>query len=187
MRPSFVYLFYFSFKLVYNLVSSIEEYLTTTSIGSFNIAWDQFDPYLSITHESNPNKILFQTLRSWPFITVGFATDSNPPIVDGNFKENEWTLFETPYQNIKNVQFYEEEFLISGEVWGLVTKATYDLKFFIPLDNDNKYKLDSQLSFELNVHSIYGTFNRVFLNYYCDAKENFYGFGTQVIIFSCFL
>ena len=60
--------------------------LSSTSFGKFQVHWDTADPYFYVIHTSEPDKILFQTLPSQSFITVGYATDSNPPIVDGNYK-----------------------------------------------------------------------------------------------------
>jgi hypothetical protein len=95
-------------------------------------------------------------------------------------KVNEWTLFETPYQSIKKVRMESnKEFVIAGEVWGLVTLASYEMRFYVP-SNEKGELLPAQLAFEVKVTSQQGAFNRVFLNYWCDAEENFYGFGTQV-------
>ena len=157
--------------------------LSTAEVDEFIIKWDSVDPYVLITHTLEPDKVLFQTLPSWPFITIGYATDSKPPIVDGNSRINEWTLFETPYQSIKNVESSNEgEIIIFGEIWGSVTFATYELRFSIPREYESNRLLSSQLSFELVVNPVQGTFNRVFLNYWCDSAENFYGFGTQVML-----
>lgn len=170
-----------------------QDRLSEAKVGKFRIQWDQTEPYLLIHHSENPNHILFQTSPSWPFITIGYATDSKPPIVDGNFKVDEWTLFETPYQSIKKVLIHENEIVISGDLWGMVTLAHYSLRFYIPSTNiecAEKYPrskeaqdcqlLDNQLAFNLTVDVQQGTVNRVFLNYNCDAKEKFFGFGVQV-------
>jgi hypothetical protein len=157
------------------------EKLSVVQIQRFLLKWDPVDPYIEIVHVDNPEKKLFQTLPSWPFITIGYATDSKSPLVDGNSRINEWTLYETPYQNIKSVKaVFDNEFVISGEVWGSVTVGTYDLRFSVP-SNDQGELLNSQLSFDLQVTPVQGTFNRVFLNYWCDPAEKFFGFGTQVI------
>lgn len=71
-------------------------------------------------------------------------------------------------------------FSLHGEVWGLVTKATYVMKFSVALETESSEELSSQLAFEVNVTPIQGTFNRVFLNYWSDSAEKFYGFGSQV-------
>lgn len=154
--------------------------LSQAVVGRFLVQWDQIDPYLLITHKDDPEKIVFQTSSSWPFITIGYATDANPPIVDGNYKVNEWTLYETPYQSIKKVTVSDHEMTIAGDVWGMVTLAAYDLRFYVPRNEAGDY-LHNQLAFNLTVHTPQqGTFNRVFLNYWCDQQEHFYGFGVQV-------
>jgi hypothetical protein len=147
--------------------------LNSIIIGPYVFRWDSVDPFLQINSHKDPSKILFRTLPSWPFVTIGYATDSNPPIVDGNYKVNEWTLFETPYQSITKVTVLDGVFFMSGEVWGLVTKAEYDMQFWL---SDDK----SQILFNLTARAILGTFNRLFLNYWCDPTETFHGFGVQV-------
>ena len=154
--------------------------LSSAKLGQFNLFWDAQDPYLFISHEREPEKILFQTISHQSFLSVGYATDSQSPIVDGNYKVNEWTLFETPYQNIKKVEVHEGELVISGELWGMVTRATYEMKFKVAMGPEpERTTLSNQLSFEVNVVPVLGTFNRLFLNYWCDAKEKFFGFGSQ--------
>lgn len=181
--------------------------LSSTKCGNFQVFWDSSDPYFYVIHSAEPEKILFQTLPSQSFVTVGYATDSNPPIVDGNFKvirldspnllyfvlrtkchnyyqANEWVLFETGYQSIEKVVVEENGFSLHGEVWGLVTKGSYVMRFSVALEEGSTKELSSQLAFEVNVTPIQGTFNRVFLNYWSDSAEKFYGFGSQVVDFS---
>ena len=181
---------------------SVKHRLSSTEVGKFRVFWDTSDPYFFVTHSAEPEKILFQTLPSQSFVTVGYATDSNPPIVDGNYKvdqlsvyplsafivpneqiifqANEWVLFETGYQSIDKVVVEKNGFSLHGEVWGLVTRATYVMKFSVALEGESLEELPSQLAFEVNVTPIQGTFNRVFLNYWSDSAEKFYGFGSQV-------
>lgn len=75
-------------------------------------------------------------------------------------------------------------FSLHGEVWGLVTKASYVMTFSVALEIGSTKELSSQLAFEINVIPVQGTFNRVFLNYWSDSNEKFYGFGSQVIPFT---
>jgi len=178
-----------SYNRYHNEEGIVHNHLSSTKFGKFQLFWDSFDPYFFVIHIDEPHKILFQTLPSQSFITVGYATDSNPPIVDGNFKANEWVLFETGYQSIDKVEIENDCFVIHGEVWGLVTRASFVMRFSIGKEeilpsssssSSSSFKeLSSQLAFEVNVTPIQGTFNRVFLNYWSDSKENFYGFGSQ--------
>lgn len=172
---------HFCLLMVTLVAAKFSDELFVMQLGYFRICLDVNDPFLIVTHMSDSTKVLFKTIQSLPFITIGYATDSRPPIVDGNFKVNEWTLFETPYQNIQEVQTeHQNEDVITGEVWGLVTQAKYKIRFYVPED-DNGVLLEHQLAFTINVTPLQGSFNRVFLNYWCDGKENFYGFGTQVV------
>jgi hypothetical protein len=185
-RPSWVYVIFLMWIMTPwkgNAIVSFHQYedgsrkLSETMLGQFKISWDQAEPYVLISHSAEPDRVLFQTLPSWPFITVGYATDSNPPIVDGNYKVNEWTLFETPYQSIKQVIMQDDSFTIIGDIWGKVTQATYNLHFFMP--SQNAQKLSNQLEFNVTVNPLQGPFNRVFLNYWCEPAEQFFGFGVQ--------
>ena len=161
-----VFILFFNTSSSFNLFDERINKLSKLQVGSFNIYWDSNDPYLLIKHLSNSDKVLFETSPSWPFITVGYATSHSKPIVDGNYKADEWTLFETPYQNIKNVIIdSNKSFTISGELWGLVTLVTYELTFYIPSDLITGQLLSSQLAFKITTKSQQGTFNRVFLNY----------------------
>lgn len=65
---------------------AVKSRLSSTEFGMFQVFWDTSDPYFYVVHSAEPEKILFQTLPSQSFVTVGYATDSNPPIVDGNYK-----------------------------------------------------------------------------------------------------
>jgi hypothetical protein len=168
------------------------ELLSRVRIGLFELHFDLADPYFYVTHAADPERILFQTIPSQSFITVGYATDSRPPIVDGNYKVNEWTLFETPYQSIKNLEVNSTTIVIHGECWGMVTRASYEMTFALATTSSDcnqdrncnveeiSRDLPNQLRFIVDVKPVQGSFNRVFLNYWSDAKEDFYGFGTQV-------
>lgn len=190
-----VYLAYF-LQLSYTAFFFDEDpnILSEARLGKFLIRWDSADPYLQIVHADNTSVVVFQTLPNWPFLSVGYATDRRLPLAEGNSKfihgGHEWTLYETPNQNIKKVTMSsDDEILISGEVWGAVTVGMYHLKFFIPTDESGR-RLTSQLGFHVDVATKQGTFNRVYLNYWCHPTENFYGFGTQVTqssVYSSFL
>jgi hypothetical protein len=75
-----------SYNRYHSEEGAVTNRLSSTKFGEFQVFWDTSDPYFYVTHASEPDKILFQTLPSQSFVTVGYATDSNPPIVDGNYK-----------------------------------------------------------------------------------------------------
>jgi hypothetical protein len=100
-----------------------------------------------------------------------------------SYQANEWVLFETGYQSIEKVVVEKNGFSLHGEVWGLVTKGSYVMRFSVALEEGSTKELSNQLAFEVNVTPIQGTFNRVFLNYWSDSTEKFYGFGSQVCDF----
>ena len=164
--------------------------LSSAHLGKFIIKWNLENPFIQIVHSSFPSEIVFQSLPNWPFLSVGYATETRIPLVEGNSRINmdghEWTLYETPYQNIKTVSVpSDREIVFSGDVWGAVTIGAYELRFFTPMDANGKY-LESQISFDVHFSAEQASFNRVFFNYWCNPGENFFGFGTQVCK-DCFL
>jgi hypothetical protein len=158
-------------------------------LGKFHISINTFEPFIQIVvnTEDNIDRVVFKSLVHWPFLTVGYSTESNHPIVDGNYNVDEWTLFETPYQSISSVSYDADirQLVISGDMWGSVTKASYDLTFYIPEQSSSPSSSviqfeENQLAFKVKASSVSGRFNRIFLNYWCDDQESFYGFGAQV-------
>lgn len=75
-----------SYNRYHSEEGDVKHRLSSTEFGLFRVFWDTSDPYFYVIHSAEPEKILFQTLPSQSFVTVGYATDSNPPIVDGNYK-----------------------------------------------------------------------------------------------------
>jgi hypothetical protein len=54
------------------------------------------------------------------------------------------------------------------------------MTFYVPTSSGNDgLPLSRQLEYHVNVTATSGTFNRVFLNYWSDSSEDFYGFGVQ--------
>lgn len=160
--------------------------LSSARLGRFIVKWDSEDPFIQIVNSAFPREIVFQTLPNWPFLSVGYAAETRLPLVEGNSRINmdghEWTLYETPHQNIKKVSMASDrEIVFSGEVWGSVTLGIYTLRLYTPNDSSGEF-LESQISFDVNVVAKQGSFNRVYLNYWCHPGENFFGFGTQVDI-----
>ena len=152
---------YFLIVLIsFNL--SVARNISVSTIGKFNVYVDIENPYILITSQSNNNeKILFQTIQNWPFVSVGYATSffSRSYMIDGNYKPDQWTLYETPYQNIKSVRLVQinglkgekqEKLILTGEVWGSVTQASYEMTFHIP-DEDDLY-LINQLEYSIKVN-----------------------------------
>eukprot|EP01040_Poterioochromonas_malhamensis_P009899 gene9899-10754_t len=109
----------------------------------------------------------------------------------GNFNIKEWMLFQTSYQTITSAtQPSHNEIVIIGEVFGSFLRASYSLRFFIPeqVSNTNSKTsasyLTKQIAFDLHVRAKRGQFNRIFLNYWCDIQERFYGFGVQYSVWN---
>ncbi len=136
--------------------------------------------------------ILFKTHENRPFIAVGYAFHQEKlGNHRGNFNIKEWMLFQTSYQTITSAtQPSQNEIVIIGEVFGSVSRASYSLRFFIPerVSNTNSKPsasyLTKQIAFDLHVRAERGKFNRIFLNYWCDLQEKFYGFGVQYSVWN---
>jgi hypothetical protein len=179
---NFLRVFSFFVALSYCVASNLSLIypdLQSTKIGPFTIRWRTEDPYIQILSGEEIPRVIFQTLLYWPFITVGYATSNGIPIIDGNYNAKEWTLYETPHQSITSVDVSPtfKEITFIGNVWGLVTQGYYTLSFFLD-------ETEAHLKFDLSVDVIQGTFNRVFLNYWCDPRESFHGFGTQYTLWN---
>lgn len=151
--------------------------LSFATLGRFNIMWDQEEPMLQVSNHED-DRILFRTLQNWPFLTVGFASSSSEPIESGNYKINEWILYETPYQSIKSVVILPDSITMRGEMWGLVTVVHYNFTLSI------KPETPSLLAFNVTTATSIGTFNRIFLNYWCDSDEKIFGLGVQYSFFN---
>lgn len=67
----------------------------------------------------------------------------------------------------------DTEITMKGELWGMVTLVQYNLTLSFSKENP------TLLHFEVNTIAAMGSFNRIFLNYWCNTDELFYGFGVQ--------
>lgn len=144
--------------------------LSEAALGPFLLQWDHAQPFLQVSSRAS-GRVLWKTIRHWPFVSVGYASENSEPIIDGNYNVQEYTWYETPQQTINSVKVSDMAITFSGEVYGLITQAKYELVF--------RVLSDQQLGFSLNATAVRGAFNRLFLNYWCDAAETFHGFGTQ--------
>lgn len=140
--------------------AALKDPMNIASIGDFQILWDDMNPYIEVftLSKDNTKKTLFKSLENWPFLTVGYAASfrQGGPIVDGNYKPDEWTLFETPYQSIilseeiVSKSGEVEKLVFTGELWGMVTIAKYQMTLSIPRGNSNQL-IDSQLDIDIKV------------------------------------
>lgn len=81
-------------------------------------------------------------------------------------------------ESIKSVAIHADKITFRGEIWGMVTQAHYTMTFSID------ETAPTLLRFNVNTTAVVGSFNRVFLNYWCDSKELIYGLGVQYSLFN---
>lgn len=169
MFDRYIRVLYWLTVIGYLLSDDVDSKYHSERIGKYQIQWNSGQPHLEIhsidcrtpskdkTNEKCRKKLLFRTLEHWPFLTVGYAASfrHGGPIVDGNYKPDEWTLFETPYQSIISSDrlydsiLHEESLILGGEVWGLVTRASYEIIFSLP--RDEAKILPNQLQIHIKV------------------------------------
>ena len=54
-----------------SLIDEGRSRLSTVSLGAFHLFWDAEQPFLYVTNDLEPEKIVWQTIPSQSFITVG--------------------------------------------------------------------------------------------------------------------
>ena len=148
------------------VIGNFEISLSTDNLG------DQSYPNIVIQTVDN-RKVVFRTYKTGPSVKVGYSVAYGPQIIDGNHQENEFLMYKTRSQSVRNVYIKEDEVVIEGLIWGFTGSASYTLKFYLsPLSL-------SQLGIDLQVIPVKGSFNRLFFHYWCDKTETFHGFGVQ--------
>lgn len=101
-----------------------------------------------ITHRKDPDHILFETEPFTSFISLGYSASPKDPIVDGNYKIDEYLLYRTPYQDITSTNIVNDtcdpassqqsedcndhQFVVTGSIWGRAIRASYIMSFYIP-------------------------------------------------------
>ena len=140
------------------------------SVGQFDIFYDHSFRKISITHRTDSERVIWQTLDNQPFIlsSKGFETveeDHGSFFIDDR-KEKIYTC-----QYVDHFDVNTDTLTIIGSLFTekKLDTVNYQLSFFQATVN--------QLSFQLAVDSIYC--NRTSLIYYSDPEEHIFGFGEQ--------
>ena len=176
----------FTIVSVQAVVSRIREsyFQTEYFVGNFIILIDGLQV---IVRRKGYEHILWQSSSSssteTPFISVGQFFEPRPPILNGNFQMEETELFLSTSQTIDRVDYLQDNFLnMHGTLGGLSSAniASYSIYF---LESDLSF---NQLHFRINITSSNSenSYNRVFLNYWCDHDESFHGFGESFTNFN---
>ena len=145
------------------------------NVGVFTVTIEDSD--FHICSSSDERHIVFQTSPSSPFLSIGNATVTQPPIRDGNYQLEESVQRQTSAISIENVNVKSElNIEMSGQLFNVenIAMATYTFNVSVQ-DMSSK-----QLLFDARVSSMTNhTIDRLFFSYWCDANEAFFGFGES--------
>lgn len=136
-------------------------------LENFIVHWDNNNGSLSITHKSNPGKILWQNLAGKGFCG---AAQGNAAIEEkaGSFTIRDTKTNVTQTQTIRSINYRSNSIEITGEFLSS-QNTTYRLLI--------SEKSDKQLHIQLQTND--ASFNRIYLTHACQINEQFFGFGEQ--------
>jgi alpha-glucosidase len=127
-------------------------------------------PVVTVTHTSNPGKVLWGTVPDGGFVRAA-AAEADILESRGSFTINDNILKECNVQTLGDVRRENGAVTISGRLTGADCDIGYEMRFDTVSDN--------QLGFELELTDAGPEYNRVFLFYASSANEGFFGFGEQ--------
>ncbi len=144
----------------------------SVTLGQFIVQYQSRDlgaPTLKITHQSNSNKILWQTVPGKSFVMAGKGVESIHE-VKGSFFIDDDIQDSCEDQTLSGIKVENNTLLISGELkCQSGVSISFDFSLFAHSEN--------QLSFSAHLKD--ETYNRIYLNYASEKDEGFYGFGEQ--------
>jgi hypothetical protein len=169
-------------------------------LGPFLLTFNDLigiNPGIEVSVLFEPANIVWKTLSGEPFIRAAYAEISQPPILNGNYQVEEeiHPLSYTEALTITptSVSKSDEQLSFQGKLNRLGVDNDYDyyFSFSLVLDQNNNadyYSVSSTkyaLKFDMNVTSDdKNPINRVFLTYWCEDNENFFGFGESFTHFN---
>ena len=142
-------------------------------VGSFTVSW-QADGggSLSVYYQSNPSKILWQSLPGRSFLAAGRGSETVKES-RGSFiiKDNLQSILAD--QSVTDIKVVQGELTVSGTISGDSEHVPYTFTF-------SEHAMDNlQFTAMLDDKSI----NRLFLTYRSEQDEHFFGFGEQFSYF----
>ena len=127
-------------------------------------------PAVTVTHTSNPEKVLWGTVPGGGFVRAA-AAEVDILESRASYTINDNILKECNVQTLENVLRKNGAVTLSGRLTGEDCDIGYEMRF-TPVSQN-------QLGFELELSDAAPEFNRVFLFYASSGDEGFFGFGEQ--------
>jgi len=148
----------------------------SVTLGQFNVQYqtrDQSVPTLKVTHQSNSEKVLWQTVPGKSFVMGGKGVESIHE-VKGSFFIDDDIQDTCEDQTLRHIKVENNTLLISGEL-NCHSGNTIGYEFSLFAHSENQLSFSAQL--------LDATYNRIYLNYASEKDEGFYGFGEQFTYF----
>lgn len=125
---------------------------------------------VAITHASNPEKTVWQTIRGENYVSAAIAEETITQN-GGAFTIRDSEFVRCEDQTVDEVVRTPESVSLSGRLRGIDCDVGYAL-VFTPLS-------ENQLGFHLRLVDAGPEYNRLFLRYASSPDERFFGFGEQ--------
>lgn len=155
---------FYNFNLQYNATQIPTNNFT---LQNFIIKWNSNNGNITIAHQNNPSKIIWQNVPGKGFCGAAKGIETITEKA-GSFSISDIKTNVTQSQSIESIVLSNNQLKIEGQ--------------FLSAQNTNytliiSPKSDNQLHFDLQTDN--NLFNRLYLSYACDINEQIFGFGEQ--------
>ncbi len=155
---------FYNFNLQYNATQIPTNNFT---LQNFIINWNSNNGNISIAHQNNPSKIIWQNVAGKGFCGAAKGIETITEKA-GSFTIVDVKSNVTQSQTIESIALSNNQLEIKGQLLS-AQNTNYTLTIF--------QKSDNQLHFDLQTDN--SIFNRLYLSYACDVNEQIFGFGEQ--------
>lgn len=134
-------------------------------------------PVLSVAHQAEPTRSLWETLPDVGFLAAAEGTEKVREfgVPEGSFEIQDRILRKCEDQSLGAAKIEGASLVLQGTLSGHNCSANYTFVFTCVSAN--------QLQFTLRLDSPAGGLNRLYLRYASSADERFFGFGEQLTYF----
>jgi hypothetical protein len=159
-------------------------------IGPFSIYISAvINPLIEVSLISDPSQILWKTTGNGPFIRAAYGTSTPPPNNNGNYQVEETVESHTEELSIDptsiSVSRSNDELSFAGQLNKVGNDYDFYFSFSLVPSSHGLTEDQYQLNFNFNITTIEeDPINRVYLTYWCESDENFYGFGESFTYFN---
>jgi alpha-glucosidase len=155
---------FYNFNLQYN---SNQVPTANFTIQNFTVRWNSTTGNISVIHQNNPSKIIWQNIANKGFCGAAQGIETITEKA-GSFSivDRKSNIIQT--QTIESITLSNNQLEIKGQLLG-AQNTSYTL-IISPKSNN-------QLHFDYEVGNT--NFNRLYLSYACESNEQFFGFGEQ--------